>query len=134
MVDVDKQPSHDESDRRQRVLPVDVERRDPSSATRRVHDLPVVHERRGGRYISRDIRPAHGNDPATIKQAIHQADGSYESIAAIAGRSASTVRGVVHGFTRSDRIEIAIAEVTGRSLAELFPNWYPAPESRDGAQ
>lgn len=71
--------------------------------------------------------------PAQINQILHDKERTQESVALAAGlpsTSRNQVSQVIHGLSRSSRVELAIADATGLALNVLFPDWYDASGKR----
>lgn len=64
--------------------------------------------------------------PAHIKAALEIQDYSQTQVARDCGVERTTVGAVIHGRSRSRRIEMRIAAITQLPLAELWPQWYGA--------
>jgi lambda repressor-like predicted transcriptional regulator len=62
--------------------------------------------------------------PAEIKAHLEMADSSMSLLARALGVTPQAVRAVVHGVTRSRRIEESISKLTGVPLSELWPRWH----------
>lgn len=63
--------------------------------------------------------------PAMIQAALKMRGVTQSQIAVECGRISNTsVYQVIHGRSRSKRIEHRIAGVTGLPLADLWPQWY----------
>jgi len=62
--------------------------------------------------------------PAEIQAAIKVAGTTQAQIAQECGVAANTVSAVIHGRSRSQRVEQRIAEITGSDPAQLWPHWY----------
>lgn len=62
--------------------------------------------------------------PAQIKAAIAMRDYTQSKIAAETKVEPNSVSAVIHGRSRSARIERRIALVTGLPLHVLWPQWY----------
>lgn len=67
--------------------------------------------------------------PAQIKAAIQMSGSTIAAIAEVLEVERSAVGHVIHGRTRSARIEEAIAKVVRRPMHEIWPTWY-APDGR----
>ena len=64
--------------------------------------------------------------PAQIQAELKMRGITQAEVARQCGHvSPTTVYQVVHGRGRSKRIEMRIAAITGRTLTELWPAWYP---------
>ncbi len=75
-------------------------------------------------YQHKSVPPGHGNSPDLLKYYLAQSFASPANLAREANVSRAAVSAVIHGRTRSERIERLIAKSCGRSLQELFPAWY----------
>lgn len=62
--------------------------------------------------------------PAEIQAAIKVAGVSQAQIATDCGVAANTVSAVIHGRSRSQRVEHRIADITGLPAEQLWPHWY----------
>jgi lambda repressor-like predicted transcriptional regulator len=63
--------------------------------------------------------------PAQIQAALKMRGTTQADVAAqCGGVSATAVYSVIHGRSRSKRIEMRIAAITGLPLAELWPAWH----------
>jgi lambda repressor-like predicted transcriptional regulator len=68
--------------------------------------------------------------PEDIKAELRKAGSSQTRIARTLKVSHTTVAHVIHGRTKSRRIALEIARVTGKSLDDLWPGRYP-PKNDD---
>lgn len=59
-----------------------------------------------------------------LKAQIRKACGSLSWVAASLGVNRSLIYNVVAGRDRSKRVEVAISELTGIPLAEIWPQYY----------
>ncbi len=82
---------------------------------------PIQHN---GQYPHKSVPPGHGNNPDLLKYYLAQNYASPANLAREANVSRAAVSGVIHGRTRSERIERLISKSCGRTLQELFPAWY----------
>lgn len=64
--------------------------------------------------------------PSEIKAHIEKAGSSMSLIARALGVAPQSVRTVVYGHGRSQRIEEALSKVTGVPLSTLWPKWHGA--------
>ena len=85
----------------------------------------VSHDRHAVQYPHKSVPPGHGNNPDLLKYYLAQNFASPANLAREANVSRAAVSAVIHGRTRSERIERMIAKSCGRTLQELFPAWYP---------
>jgi lambda repressor-like predicted transcriptional regulator len=85
----------------------------------------ALSERHAGQYPHKSVPPGHGNNPDLLKYYLAQHFASPANLAREANVSRAAVSAVIHGRTRSERIERMIAKSCGRTLQELFPAWYP---------
>lgn len=68
--------------------------------------------------------------PAQIQAALKMAGTTQAEVAAQCGKvSPTAVYQVIQGRSRSKRIEMRIAAITGFPLADLWPNWH-GPKSQ----
>ena len=86
----------------------------------------VLRERHAGQSPHKSVPPGHGNNPDLLKYYLAQNFASPANLAREANVSRAAVSAVIHGRTRSERIERMVAKSCGRTLEELFPAWYPA--------
>lgn len=91
---------------------------------RRRRQLQNLRDQGVGRHQHKSVPPGHGNNPELIKYYLVQHFTSPANLAREAQVSRAAVSSVIHGRTRSERIERMIAHICGRSLPELFPAWY----------
>lgn len=71
------------------------------------------------------------HEPAKIKYALALRGYQQTDIARECDVEPNTVSAVIHGRSRSKRIEMKIAAITGLPLAELWPQWHgPQSERR----
>ncbi len=84
----------------------------------------ALRERRTGQYQHKSVPPGHGNNPDLLKYYLAQNYASPANLAREANVSRAAVSAVIHGRTRSERIERLISKSCGRTLQELFPAWY----------
>lgn len=70
------------------------------------------------------------HEPAKIKYALALRDYQQTDVARECRVEPNTVSAVIHGRSRSKRIEMRIAAITGLALAELWPQWYGASAKR----
>lgn len=90
--------------------------RSPAGSTpNEQHSRPHPHK---------SVPPGHGNSPDLLKYYLAQNFASPANLAREANVSRAAVSAVIHGRTRSERIERMIAKSCGRTLQELFPAWY----------
>lgn len=75
-------------------------------------------------YQHKSVPPGHGNNPDLLKYYLAQNFASPANLAREANVSRAAVSAVIHGRTRSERIERMISKSCGRTLQELFPAWY----------
>lgn len=74
--------------------------------------------------------------PAQIQAALKMRGVTQAQIAKTTGErelSKTAVYQVIQGRSRSKRIEMRIAEITGLRLADLWPQWYGPKASRRSA-
>lgn len=74
--------------------------------------------------------PSDGYQATRIKVALMARGYKQTDVAAACGVLPTTVSQVIHGRSRSERIERKIAEVTGHDLAELWPQWHGTDAKR----
>ena len=91
-------------------------------------EVPARNEQHNRQYPHKSVPPGHGNNPDLLKYYLAQNFASPANLAREANVSRAAVSAVIHGRTRSERIERMIAKSCGRSLHELFPAWYPEAE------
>ena len=84
----------------------------------------MIHDPADRFYKHKSVPPGHGNSPDLLKYYLAQNFASPANLAREANVSRAAVSAVIHGRTRSERIERLIAKSCGRSLQELFPAWY----------
>lgn len=70
------------------------------------------------------MTPTPDYQAARIKFALSLRNHTQVDIASQCDVKATTVGAVIHGRSRSKRIELHIASITGLTLAELWPQWY----------
>lgn len=63
-------------------------------------------------------------EPIDIKYALERIGVSQTGIAAYLDVPRSTVYAVIYGVSRSRQVEVHIANLIGRSLAEVWPKWH----------
>ena len=88
----------------------------------------ALRGQRTGQYQHKSVPPGHGNNPDLLKYYLAQNFASPANLAREANVSRAAVSAVIHGRTRSERIERMIAKSCRRSLQELFPAWYSESE------
>ena len=91
---------------------------------RRRQHLQKLRDQGDRMHQHKSVPPGHGNNPELIKYYLVQNFTSPASLAREANVSRAAVSAVIHGRTRSERIERMIAKICGQTLAELFPTWY----------
>lgn len=109
-------------DRRQANIPASQDHR--IGGDRRKQDINAVFDRRTGRYQQKSVMPGHGNDPEYLKELLALCKTSPANLSREANVSRPMISSVLHGRTRSTRIEQLVAERTGHTLHALFPAWY----------
>lgn len=62
--------------------------------------------------------------PAKIKYELALHDYTQADVARECGIAPTTVGAVVHGRSRSRKVELRIAAITQKPLAELWPQWH----------
>lgn len=65
--------------------------------------------------------------PAQIQAAMAMAGYTQAALARELGLASNTVSAVVKGRGRSAQVEARIAEITGHTLEELWPQWHGKP-------
>lgn len=65
--------------------------------------------------------------PAQIQAALAMAGYTQVALARELGLASNTVSAVVKGRGRSAQVEARIAEITGHTLEELWPQWHGKP-------
>lgn len=88
----------------------------------------ALNERHNRPFPHKSVPPGHGNNPDLLKYYLAQNFASPANLAREADVSRAAVSAVIHGRTRSERIERLIAKSCGRTLPELFPAWYQEAE------
>jgi len=68
--------------------------------------------------------------PALIKYALALRGYTQTGVARECDVEATTVGAVIHGRSRSKKIEARIAAITGMALAELWPQWHSPSAKR----
>ena len=96
----------------------------PTAEQRRRQQLQDLRAQGTAMHRHKSVPPGHGNNPELIKYYLVQNFTSPANLAREANVSRAAVSSVIHGRTRSERIERMIAEICGRTLPELFPAWY----------
>ena len=96
----------------------------PTAEQRRRSQLRELRDQGDRMHRYKSVPPGHGNNPELIKYYLVQNFTSPASLAREAHVSRAAVSSVIHGRTRSVRIERMIADICGRTLPELFPAWY----------
>ena len=76
-------------------------------------------------FLHKSVPPGHGNNPDLLKYYLAQNFASPANLAREANVSRAAVSAVIHGRTRSERIERMIAKSCDKTLQALFPAWYP---------
>lgn len=77
--------------------------------------------------VKRSVQTMH---PALIQAALKMNGATQADVAAQCGRISTTaVYQVIHGRSRSRRIEARIASITGLLVSDLWPQWY-GPEAQ----
>lgn len=110
----------------------DIRRQDSGRVHDKIHPEKPPAQKQGGiahdqvdrLYQHKSVPPGHGNSPDLLKYYLAQNFASPANLAREANVSRAAVSAVIHGRTRSERIERLIAKSCGRSLQELFPAWY----------
>jgi len=74
--------------------------------------------------------PATEHNPAKIKCALMLRGYRQADVAGECGVENNTVWAVIHGRSRSRKIENRIAAITGISLADLWPQWHGQDATR----
>ncbi len=100
------------------------EQETPTAEQRRRQQLQNLRDQGAGMHQHKSVPPGHGNNPDLIKYYLVQNFTSPANLAREANVSRAAVSAVIHGRTRSERIERMIAKICGRTLPELFPAWY----------
>lgn len=70
------------------------------------------------------------HEPAKIKYALALRGYQQTDVAKECGVEPNTVSAVIHGRSRSKRIEMRISAITGLQLVELWPQWHGARSER----
>ncbi len=96
----------------------------PTAEQRRRLQLQDLRDQGDRMHQHKSVPPGHGNNPELIKYYLVQNFTSPANLAREADVSRAAVSSVIHGRTRSVRIERMIADICGRTLLELFPAWY----------
>lgn len=96
----------------------------PTNTSHRPAHSPLTNPA-GGAAPYKSVPPGHGNSPDLLKYYLAQRYASPANLAREANVSRAAVSAVIHGRTRSERIERLIAKSCGKTLHELFPAWYP---------